>query len=75
MILRHPEIGCESLQTSLEISIHRPEATLTKIWENTFFSYTVLCKKQLKKTPGAKSWEPGSNGAVEPGYFEALLQM
>ena len=32
------------LSTSLEISIHRPGATLTKIWGNTFFSYTVLCK-------------------------------
>lgn len=34
-------------------------------------SFPILYCVNFLKTPGAKSWEPGSNGAVEPGYFEA----
>ena len=36
-------------------------------------SFPILYCVKLKNPPGAKSWEPGSNGAGEPGYFEACM--
>ena len=57
-------------QPTLKISIHRPGATLTTLW-GKWSSFPILYCVKLKNPPGAKSWEPGSNGAGEPGYFEA----
>ena len=62
-----------TIGASLEISIHRPGATLTKIWGKYLLFLYCTVQNLKKKPPGAKSWEPGSNGAGEPGYFEACI--
>ena len=46
----------------VEISIHRPGAHINKNM-GKIPSFPILYCVKFKKTPGAKSWESGSNGA------------